>query len=374
LIRSYQGDHDENLRLRLAKLHQVKHVFLFGNAREAFYALLCAYDRPGGVLMPAYNSLTVPEAAIYAGYHPVFVDIDMSSLNMSIETLKRSLSPEISVILALHQYGIPCDVEEIMHLAQQHGILVLEDAAPSFGAELRGRFVGAIGDAGFVSFGSSKVIAGEKGGALLTNDDDLAQKVDCFIQKAASPVANLSLFVKAAARKLVLSSWCFPLTKFCLRVLGEEKMFQVVPPHTTMPSHFLKECPSFTNALVLGQLDQLDWNLSRRRQIGQIYEERLSEQPWLKTLSIPEDCSPAWIQFPVLIDDKERFYKYMQHNGIDLSWTFRYSCADSYHLDGFPNSQKAAKTVLGLPTYPLLTDEQAQYICDVILKYPFGGN
>jgi len=102
-----------------------------------------------------------------------------------------------------------------MNLAQQHGILVLEDAAPAFGAELRGRFVGAIGDAGFVSFGSSKVIAGEKGGALLTNNDDLARKVECFIQRAACPEGNLNLFFKAAARKLVLSSWCFPLTKFC---------------------------------------------------------------------------------------------------------------------------------------------------------------
>ena len=63
----------------------------------------------------------------------------------------------------------------------------------------------------------------------------------------------------------------------------------------------------------------------------------------------------------------------MQRNGVDLSWTYRYSCADSFELGGFPNAQRAAKTVLGLPTYPLVTDEHAQYICKVALeKYNFN--
>ena len=84
---------------------------------------------------------------------------------------------------------------------------------------------------------------------------------------------------------------------------------------------------------------------------------------------LPEGCSPAWIQFPFQVDDKRAFYKYMQRNGVDLSWTYRYSCADSFGLDGFPISQKAAKTVLGLPTYPLLTDKDAHYICDVAREY-----
>ena len=319
--------------------------------------------------MPAYNCIVVPEAVYYAGYYPVFVDINCSSLSMTLDTLKKSMSPEIKVILATHLFGIPCDVEQIVNMSKQYDVLVVEDAAPAVGAEYRGKLVASFADAAIISFHSTKVISGETGGALLTNDDTLAYNVGRLLQLAVIPKNFLDTFVRAVAKKIATSSSMYPVTQFGYRILHNELMYEVVAPQTEIPSNFLMLCPPFSKELFSIQLDRLRWNLSRRRRIAQIYQDRLHRHTRLKLPVIPMNCSPSWIQFPIIVDDKAGFYKYMQRNGVDLSWSYRYSCADSYRLEGFPNSQRAAKTVLGLPTYPSLTDEQAHNICNVVKKY-----
>lgn len=364
------GDVVDDLRCRLARLYKVKHVFLFGGARVALYALLRAYDRPGGVLGPAYNCWAVPEAVLHAGYSPVFADIDYNSLNMTASTVEQSISPDTTVVLITHQFGIPCDVDEILRVSRRYGILVVEDAAAAIGAKFRGRLVGSFGDATLISFKITKVISGGVGGALLTDNDELAYKVDRLLQAATAPESYCRSLAKTVAWKIATSSWLYPATLFGYRALRGERMFEVVAPPTEIPASFLTPCSRFLAALVLMQLDRLDWNLSRRRRLAQIYREELSGHSGLTLPAVPEDCSPAWTQFPLLVNDKRAFYKHMQRNRIDLSWTHRYSCADSLGLNGFPNTQRAAQTLLGLPTYPSLPDERARYICAVAKEYP----
>jgi dTDP-4-amino-4,6-dideoxygalactose transaminase len=370
LIRKRQHSSDHDLRCRLATLHNVKHVFLLGSARVALYALLKAYNRPGGVLMPAYTCIVVPEAVGYAGYYPVFADIDYRSLNMTSETMKKPWSSDVTVILATHLFGIPWDIKEIMHISQQHRVLVVEDAAAALGAVIQGRLVPSFGDAAVISFHSTKVLSGETGGALLVRDDDLAYKVECLVDATLSPRRSWDLFTKAAGRKMATSSWAYSASHFGYRALFGESMYEVVAPHTEIAPKYLTSCSRFSRDLVSIQLDRLDWNLSRRRRIAGIYQDGLSRNSRLLLPVMPENCSPGWIQFPIMVEDKLAFYKHMQRNGVDVSWSYRYSCADSFGLDGFPSAQRAAKTVLGLPTYPSLTDENAQYICDVARKYP----
>jgi dTDP-4-amino-4,6-dideoxygalactose transaminase len=122
-------------------------------------------------------------------------------------------------------------------------------------------------------------------------------------------------------------------------------------------------------ALAFLQLDRLKWNLVRRRSLALIYQNELSKNKKLSLPTIPDICNPAWIQFPILVEDKLAFYKHMQRNHIDVTWTYRYSCADSYGLEGFPNSLHAAKTIIGLPTNPYITDKQAMEICRVANQF-----
>jgi perosamine synthetase len=365
----HHGLPNEQLCSRIAALHGVKYSFLLDSARLALYVLLKAYNHPGGVILPAYTCIVVPQAIHDAGYRPIFLDIEKGSLGLDPQLILKSLSDEVTVVLVTHLLGIPNNPQEILPICQERGILVLEDAAPALGAKIGGRLVGTIGDASIISFQSTKIISGETGGAIITNNSNLADRINHVLKSAALPSNNWLYFIRAFFRKIATNPKFYRILQRSYGLFFGEEMFEVVKARPAMPSTFLRQCPSFSSKLILSQFDRLEWNLSRRAKIASIYQSTLKELPWLKLPTIPEESSPAWIQFSFFADDKKSFYKYMQSKGIDLSWTYRYSCADSYRLEGFPNARKAAETILGFPCYPMLTDEQAHSISHLARKY-----
>jgi perosamine synthetase len=362
----------EILRHRLAMYYNVRHVFLFERARVALYALLKAYNRPGGVLMPAYNCIVVPEAVNYAGYYPAFVDIDRYSLNMSVDAVTRNLTPKISVVLATHLFGIPCDVKSIRDAVAKSGTLVVEDAAAALGARYQGSLVGTVGDAAIFSFHSTKSISGEEGGALLLNDDKLAQRVKRFIEGYRAPSGEIRRFVTGLVKKTITRPWIYSCALLGYKLLRNELMYEVVSPQKELSDDFLRSCSKFSNALILKQLGRMEGILRKRNRTAQIYQEELSNLSWVSIQEKPVDSIPAWIQFPIQVRNKNALYKYMQQNDVDLTWTYRYSCADSYGLNGFPKAREAAKMVLGLPTHTSLSEKQAMYICRIIRQFPLS--
>jgi perosamine synthetase len=367
------ANHEEvasRLSSRLAEIYQVKHVMLTQTARVALYAILKAYDRPGGVLLPSYNCIVVPEAISFAGYRPAFADIDYGSLSLTAERIDEAVTPGITAVLVTHLFGIPCDVTPIVNALRKKDVLIIEDAAPALGAQFAGELVGKFGDAAIVSFQATKVISAETGGALLTDNDELAEKVRKILVDAIWPGGRLAGLVKTLGRRVITDPRVYGATQSAYRLLRNEDMFEIVPAEEKMPPGFLAHSSSFDSALTLVQLDRLVWNVNRRREIAQMYTGALSGHPKLTLPCIPRDSQPAWIQFPLIVEDKWAFYKHMQRHHIDIAWTYRYSCADSYGLQGYNNAQLAAKTVVGLPTYPILSDRQIQEICNAAKSYP----
>jgi dTDP-4-amino-4,6-dideoxygalactose transaminase len=364
-----QPDLERKLTARLSDIYQAKHVFLLGSGKEALYALFAAHNRIGEILMPAYNCLIVPEAAFYAGYSPKFIDNDLDTLNVTHSDLLKAISPNTSIALLLHLFGIPCELEPFVEILRQHDILIVEDAAPAQGAEYHGRLVGTYGDAAIISFQSTKVLAAETGGAILTNKDDLAVRLSEIIQQASPPVNSWRIFAKALARRIITYTHIYGLAHPIYRVLFGEKMYEVAPGERTPPPRFVKRCSPFSVALALRQMDRLTWNISQRRKFAQQYQNELSGHSHLTLPQIPQDCAPSWIQFPILAKDKFSFYKHMQRNHVDVTWTYRYSCPESFGQDGFPNAHRIANTIVSLPTCPLMSDRQVQEISLIAKKF-----
>jgi lipopolysaccharide/colanic/teichoic acid biosynthesis glycosyltransferase/dTDP-4-amino-4,6-dideoxygalactose transaminase len=290
---------------------------------------------------------------------------------MTEGALERVLSRgTVGVVLATHVLGIPCDAESLAHVARKHGALLVEDAAPALGARWRGRLVGTFGDAAIVSFQSTKVISGEAGGALLTSDDGLAGRIQGVlgipVAAGGAPLAT------AAARTLATRTWAYGATHLAYRLLAGERMFEVVRPSEEMPARYLARCPRSASALVLRQLDRLEWNVGRRRAIASAYQEALAGVPGVAPVVVPSPAAPAWIQYPVRASDKAAFYAHMRRHGVDVTWTYRYSCADSYGVE-CPEAREAAMSMLGLPTYPSLTDADVRRVCRAMRAYGGGG-
>lgn len=122
------------------------------------------------VIMPAYTFMATPAAALYVNALPIFADIDPSTYTLDPKSVEECITDKTRAILPVHIGGCPADMDGIMKVAKKNNLSIIEDACQAWGAEWRGRRVGAIGDLGGFSFQSSKNIASGEGGMVLTND------------------------------------------------------------------------------------------------------------------------------------------------------------------------------------------------------------
>ncbi|MDZ7374711.1 MAG: DegT/DnrJ/EryC1/StrS family aminotransferase [candidate division KSB1 bacterium] len=161
---------------RFAEFQQAKHGVAVNSGTTALrLGLMAAGLGAGdGVLVPAYTFIASATAVIEAGGYPVFVDIDPETYNIDVRRLEEALRPGVRGIMPVHFAGRPVDMDAIRDFARKHELIVVEDAAQAWGAEWRGKRVGALGDAGAFSFQSSKNINSGEGGIILTNDDTIA--------------------------------------------------------------------------------------------------------------------------------------------------------------------------------------------------------
>jgi dTDP-4-amino-4,6-dideoxygalactose transaminase len=275
LSRIPKDELEADISARISNLHHVKHVFLIKNARSGLYTILKAYNRPGRVLIPAYNCITVASAAYYAGYQPRFVETDINKLNSLPEMFDKMITEDTTAVIPTHLFGIPCNLEGILNVFKQKNILVVEDAAPALGAEYGGKKVGSFGDASVVSFGGRKVIYAEGGAAILTNNDDLAAKIHDIVASDKPESNQWLMHIQAIAGKIALTPMLYGIIRRAYELLREEQMYEIIPAKLEIPKGYSSKMPGFASKLLHFQLDRLEWNLSRRRKLAQIYREQL---------------------------------------------------------------------------------------------------
>ena len=150
-------------------------------------ALVALGIGPGDeVIVPAYTYIATALAVVGAGAIPVIADID-ETMTLSPESVEKNISEHTKAIIPVHIMGLPSDMDSIMHIAEKHGIAVVEDACQSDGGMYHGRYLGSIGDAGAFSFNIFKVITSGEGGALVTNNRRIYERA--LIYHDASAVA-----------------------------------------------------------------------------------------------------------------------------------------------------------------------------------------
>jgi perosamine synthetase len=174
-----QGPMTERFEKLIAHRHQVRHAMATTSCTAALHLAAMALELGPGdeVIVPAFTWVTSAHCAEYVGAKAVFVDIDLSTYNLDPAALVAAMTPRTKAIVAVHLFGRPAPMEEILAIAAAHGISVIEDAACAIGTTYRGRPVGALGDIGCFSFHPRKVVTTGEGGAVTTDRDDLARLV-----------------------------------------------------------------------------------------------------------------------------------------------------------------------------------------------------
>src|SRR5207302_2542700 len=157
---------------RFAEYHQMDHAVTASFGRMACYYILRALDLPAGseIIFPALTFWVVPEIARRAGLTPVFVDVDPTTFNLDPSKIEAAITERTRAIMPTHLYGQPCEMTEIMRIAEKYNLIVVEDCAQAVGARYRGRRVGTFGTASSYSFQLLKGINTYGVGTALTND------------------------------------------------------------------------------------------------------------------------------------------------------------------------------------------------------------
>jgi dTDP-4-amino-4,6-dideoxygalactose transaminase len=172
------GPYEQEFERRLAAMLGVKHCLATCNATVGLEIAIRAAGLTGEVIVPAFTAAATPHSVYWLGLTPVFCDIDPLTHNIDPQRVKDLITPRTSAILAVNLWGRPCDIEALSDLARRHQIKLLFDSSHALLCSHRGELVGGFGDAEIFSFHATKVCNSLEGGAITTNDDGLADKID----------------------------------------------------------------------------------------------------------------------------------------------------------------------------------------------------
>jgi dTDP-4-amino-4,6-dideoxygalactose transaminase len=167
----------QELEEKLKEYLGVRHLFFVSNGTIALQIAIKTLDLKGEIITTPFSYVATTSSIVWEGCQPVFVDIDPKTLCLDPDLIEAAITPRTCAILATHVYGIPCDVEKIQTIAEQHSLKVVYDAAHTFGVQYLGKSLASYGDIATLSFHATKLFHTVEGGAIITNDDELAHRI-----------------------------------------------------------------------------------------------------------------------------------------------------------------------------------------------------
>ena len=323
-----------------ARQHGVGHAMSCSNGTVALHLCLLALGvGPGDeVLVPSLTYVATANAVRYCGAEPIFVDSDLSTWNLDPEDLARKLSPCTKAIIAVHLYGKPAPMQEIMAVARDAGVKVVEDVAEAVGARYRGKPAGSIGDVAAFSFFGNKILTSGEGGMVVTDDPELAARVRQLKGQGQDPQRR----------------YWFPVVGYNYRMTNVQA------------------------AIALAQLEKLEEYLVRRDEIAAWYGAELAGTPGLSwPASDGLERSVCWL-FSVVLEglgggERDGVMAHLQRAGIETR-PFFYPChtlppyAAGAGAADCPRAELLSARGLSLPTWVGMTREHVHRVAGSLLS------
>lgn len=174
---SNNGPCVQQFERRIAEFVGVKHCIAMCNATVALEIVIRALGLTGEVVVPSFTFIATAHALQWLNVRPVFCDVDPTTHNLDPKKVLEALTPQTTAVIGVHLWGRACDVSALTEIAKGHDLKLIFDAAHAFGSSHKGSMVGGFGDAEIFSFHATKFVNSFEGGAVVTNDDDLARRI-----------------------------------------------------------------------------------------------------------------------------------------------------------------------------------------------------
>jgi dTDP-4-amino-4,6-dideoxygalactose transaminase len=332
------------------------------------------------IILPAYTCKIMPAVVVATGNVPVFVDIDLADYNMNLRALKSAITTRTKVIVATHMFGYPVDVDAIREIADDARITIVEDAALAFPGSTSDPN-GLRGDVGLFSFGPQKPLFTVRGGAVVTDNPALYEKLSFYRNDEMN-----HLLLRERVKRWTLLVIHYLLSKraistMILRLrLSKSTVYNVTSRlrpvkngqpdlAPSLPGDYATRYANFQARIGLSQLRKSDRILARRRSVAELYGQALREIPGLTPAPIVDGACYSLYTVRVENRDALHFCQQMRAQGIETGTTFNYALPDlkkyrPYAQGHYPCAQQTSREVVNLPAYTTLTDEQIHRIAD----------
>ncbi|MFC1985393.1 DegT/DnrJ/EryC1/StrS family aminotransferase [Chloroflexota bacterium] len=348
-------DYQSKLKALFRETFSKEHVLFTSSARNAIYSALklMGFDKGDDIMLPGYTGSSVREAVSQV-CNPVFLDVDPQTFNLKPEEIKRKMTKHTKAIIVVHMYGNPCDMDAIVTIAKDNGLVIIEDVAQALFARWMGKTVGSFGDFSIFSFNFSKDITSYRGGVLLSN-----QAIESSREFTSTYRILPQLFTTLSLMTLVktMPSWLyFPIKKHILFPYFKKQGFKFNISNKTISN--------YQSYLLYKQFQRMESIIDKRRQNANSYSQRL--QDVVNTPRETEGGKHTYYRYTIQTDRRDELADYLWKHGIEADKMYDYFLAPR---DTCPNSQRASQCSLNIPVHQDLSPEAIQKVVEAIYRF-----
>ena len=332
------GHYHQQLEGALAEYLGVPYLSLFTNGTLPLITALQAMEIKGEVITTPYSFVATTHSLWWNGIKPVFVDVEEKTGNLDPEKIEAAITPRTTAIMPVHVYGTPCDTQRIQEIADKYGLKVIYDAAHAFGVWQDGKSILEAGDMATLSFHATKVYNTVEGGALVCHDAETKKQIDY------------------------------------LKNFGFAGEIEVIAPGINSKMDEVRSAYGLLN------LKQVDGAIARRKHVAQKYKDAFKAIAGLRYLEDIEGVKHNYSYFPIFIDEKEYglsrdglFTKLKENNILGRRYFYplisefvTYKGLESAKKENLPVAHKLADSVICLPMYADLTDDDVNRVIEVV--------
>lgn len=296
------------------------------------------------VVVPSLSFIATANAVVHAGARPVFADIDPETCNVTAETIREVITPKTRAVIPVHQMGLPVDLEPMMNLCRERGLVLIEDAACAAGSKYKGKRIGGHGNIACFSFHPRKIITTGEGGMVTTDDSATADKLRRFRHHGMS----VSDIERHMARKVIIET--YPEIGYNYRMTDIQA------------------------AVGLAQLQKLQHIIERRCEIAAVYDKELRRFPCIRVPEVPEyayhNHQSYWIEILGSSSvSRDGLMQKLFEEGIatrrGIMAIHLEKCYQAFS-GSLPETERITKNSILLPIYPSMTIEEQIYTISAV--------
>lgn len=334
---------------RISEYVGMRYAATFNSGTSAIHSLLLAYGLKHGdeVIVPSFTFIATANAPLFVGAKPVFAEIEDKTYGLDPEDVKERITSKTKAIMPIHYGGCPCLIRELKEIAEDHNLLLIEDAAESLGAKIKDKRVGTFGDAAMFSFCQNKVISTGEGGAIVTNSKEIYEKLKLI--RSHGRLEAQDYFTSAGYLDYITLGYNFRM-------------------------------PTMVAALGLSQIEKIDKIIKMRRDAAEYLAKNLSKIEEITLPIPPHDYFHVYQMYIIKIDGtkqiRDELIQYLSDKGIiskvyfdPIHLTYFYMNEFGFKRGDLPVTEKLSDQVLTFHTHPSLKNEEIEYISENINKF-----